>query len=140
MVKQLKSSMIRSSLAVLALAAVIVPLTGTPAGAATRVNDYPYRSGAPDRVDRWNFKTRECTSFAAWRINHNLGVRFNNSYKGQIFGNAGHWDTAARGAGLKVNGTASVGAIAEFEPRHHAGSVGHVAYVYKVSGSYIYVE
>lgn len=131
------------ALIALALAATIVPLAGVPAHAAqaaTRVNDYPYRTGAADRTDRWNFKTRECTSFAAWRVNHNLGVAFKNRYKGQTFGNAGNWDNAAKRAGVKVNGTASVGAVAEFDPHHHAGSVGHVAYVYKVSGSYVYLE
>jgi surface antigen len=144
-----KSARIYSGLAALALIATIAPLTGTPANAAqasaaavssSPVNNYPYKSSASGKVDRWNFYTRQCTSFAAWRITHNLGLKFKNSYKGQTFGNANNWDNAAKRAGLKVNSTATVGSIAQFESNHHAGAFGHVAYVYKVSGSYVYLE
>lgn len=40
-------------------------------------DDYPYR-GANSGVDRWNFYKGQCTSFAASRVNHNLGIAFHN--------------------------------------------------------------
>ena len=60
--------------------------TTTPPSGAIK-DDYPYR-GATSGVDQWNFYKGQCTSFAAWRVNHNLGVSFSNSYKGQHWGNA----------------------------------------------------
>ena len=99
-------------------------------------DDYPYR-GATSGVDRWNFYKGQCTSFAAWRVNHNLGVSFSNSYKGQHWGNANHWDNAARAAGIPVTGTPRVGDIAV----RNSGTWGHVAYVAKVnSNGTFYVE
>jgi surface antigen len=99
--------------------------TGT---AQTPVNDYPYRYSAADIVDRWNFYTRECTSFAAWRLHNRDGINFSNSYRGQHWGNAGHWYTAAKAAGITVNRTPKVGAIAV----NTVHKVGHVAYIEKV--------
>ncbi|WP_460599926.1 CHAP domain-containing protein [Flexivirga lutea] len=96
--------------------------------AQSPVNDYPYRNSAADVVDRWNFYTRECTSFAAWRLHNRDGINFSNSYKGQHWGNAGHWYTAAKAAGISVNRTPKVGAIAV----NTVHKVGHVAYIEKV--------
>jgi surface antigen len=144
-----KTSKVYSGLAALALIATIDPLASIPANAAqTRtelassslVNNYPYKNSVPGQVDRWNFYKRQCTSFAAWRITHNLRLAFKNYYKGQTFGNANNWDNAAKRAGLKVNNTATFGSIAQFEANHYAGLHGHVAYVYKVSGQNVYVE
>ena len=91
-------------------------------------DDYPYR-GATSGVDRWNFYKGQCTSFAAWRVNHNLGLAFHNYYKGQHWGNAHNWDNAARAAGIPVSGTPRVGDIAV----RNSGTWGHVAYVAKVN-------
>lgn len=99
--------------------------TGT---AQNPVNDYPYRNSAADVVDKWNFYTRECTSFAAWRLHNRDGINFSNSYKGQHWGDAGHWYTAAKAAGITVNRTPKVGAIAV----NTVHKVGHVAYIEKV--------
>jgi surface antigen len=106
-----------------------------PSGAIK--DDYPYR-GATSGVDRWNFYKGQCTSFAAWRVNHNLGLAFHNGYKGQHWGNANHWDNAARAAGIPVSGTPRVGDIAV----RNSGTWGHVAYVAKVNsdGSFMVEE
>lgn len=100
-------------------------------------NDYPY-PGASSGVDPWNFYKGQCTSFAAWRVNHNLGIRFSNSYKGQHWGNAINWDNAARAAGISVTGTPRAGDIAV----RNYGTYGHVAYVAKVNadGSFVVEE
>jgi surface antigen len=100
----------------------------TPAPSGTVKDDYPYR-GVGTGVDPWNFYKGQCTSFAAWRVNHNLGIRFSNSYKGQHWGNAEHWDNAARAAGIPVHKTPKVGDIAV----RSSGTYGHVAYVAKVN-------
>ena len=94
----------------------------------TPVNDYPYKTKSPNDVDPWNFYYRECTSFAAYRVNSRDHVSFSNSYKGQHWGNAGHWYTAAKAAGMSVNRTPQVGAIAV----NTVHKVGHVAYINKV--------
>jgi surface antigen len=111
------------------------------AQATTSVNDYPYANAGVDQVDPWNFYTRECTSFVAWRINHDAGVPFTNWYRGVQWGNAGHWREAALATGVPVDGTATVGSVAVFPPYNQgAGSVGHVAWVIGVSGTSITVE
>lgn len=100
-------------------------------------DDYLYR-GATSGVDKWNFYKGQCTSFAAWRVNHNLGIPFHNHYKGQHWGNATHWDNAARAAGIPVYKTPKVGDIAVRD----SGTWGHVAYVAKVNrdGSFMVEE
>lgn len=104
-------------------------------------NDYPYANSAADQVDRWNFYTRECTSFAAWRINNDLGVPFSNYYKGVHWGNANNWDDAARAAGIPVDTTPNAGDIAVFNGGvDGASSFGHVAYVLSVGSGQVQVE
>ena len=74
------------------------------------------------------FAQNNCTAFAAWRIASRLGVpSFSNSWKTH-WGDAGHWDDAARQVGVKVDKTPKVGAIAV----NDVHKVGHVAYVNKV--------
>jgi surface antigen len=46
-------------------------------------------------------------------------------HQGYHFGNANSWDEAARNAGITVNSTPTVGAVAQSD----AGSFGHVAWV-----------
>jgi surface antigen len=108
-----------------------------PAPTGAIKDDYPYR-GATSGVDRWNFYKGQCTSFAAWRANHNLGVPFHNYYKGVHWGNATNWDNAARAAGIPVHSTPRVGDIAVRD----SGTWGHVAYVAKVNadGSFMVEE
>jgi surface antigen len=103
------------------------PACGAAGGQATlRGDDYPYRNSPMDQVDRWDFYTRECTSFAAWRLNQD-GVAFTDHYKGVLWGDASHWDDAARSVGVTVNHTPQAGAIAEYESDH-------VAYVARSNG------
>jgi surface antigen len=93
-----------------------------------RANEYPHKSSCPGGgVDKYNFLKCQCTSFVAWRINDRLGKKFHNKYKGQHFGNANTWDNAARRAGLKVNKTPKVNAVAVRNAK-----LGHVAWVTKV--------
>lgn len=82
------------------------------------------------------FAQDNCTAFAAWRIASRLGKpNFNNYWAGQHWGDAGHWDDAARAAGITVNTTPSVGGIAINDV--HVSSTdgilhGHVAYINRV--------
>lgn len=110
--------------------------TTTPPSSAIK-DDYPYR-GQGTGVDPWNFYKGQCTSFAAWRVNHNLGTRFHNYYKGVHWGNAENWDNAARAAGIPVYKSPKVGDIAV----RSSGTWGHVAYVAKVNsdGSFMVEE
>lgn len=74
------------------------------------------------------FAQNNCTAFAAWRIASRLGhPKFNDNWKTH-WGDAGHWDDAARAVGVTVNKTPKVGAIAV----NDVHKVGHVAYVNRV--------
>jgi surface antigen len=135
----------RARTALLLVAAVVAALmsllTGAgPASAHVGTNDYPYRSHVPSGVDRWDFYIKQCTSFAAWRLNNDNGVHFNNHYKGVHWGSAYNWDNAARAAGIPVNHTPKRGAIAQFNAGVDGVSSGHVAYLLKWTKSRIYVE
>jgi surface antigen len=111
------------------------------AQATTGTNDYPYAGSAVDQVDRWNFYTRECTSFVAWRINNDAGVAFTNQYGGVTWGNAGNWASAARAVGVAVDTTPTVGSVAQFPGGvDGAGSMGHVAWVIGVGNGTVTVE
>jgi len=111
------------------------------AQATTGQNDYPYAGSGIDEVDRWNFYTRECTSFVAWRLNNDAGIGFTNQYKGVQWGNAGNWGDAARAVGIPVDNTPTVGSVAQFPPGNQGtGSYGHVAWVIGVNGNTITVE
>jgi surface antigen len=103
-------------------------LSTSTGGAQTPVNDYDGNARG--------FAQNNCTAFAAWRIASRLGrPNFNNYWKGVHWGDAGHWDDAARQVGITVNKTPKVGAIAVNDV--HVSSSdgilhGHVAYVNKV--------
>ena len=87
-------------------------------------DDYPYR-GQTSGVDQWSFYKGQCTSFVAWRLNSRNDIAFFNQYRGEHFGNANSWDTAARNAGIPVDLTPTVGSVAQSD----AGEFGHVAWV-----------
>jgi surface antigen len=93
-------------------------------------DDYPYKSDSSSQADPWNFYKRECVSFAAWRVRQRLGVDLTNAYRGVHWGNAINWDNAATAAGVRVDHTAKVGAVAQW----NTGTYGHVAYVARVNG------
>lgn len=99
--------------------------------AKTGADDYPYRGQTNSVADKWNFYSLNCTSFCAWRLNNNNGVAFHNHYDNVHWGNANHWDDAARQAGITVNSTPAVGSIAQW----NSGTYGHVAWVAQVNGN-----
>ena len=78
-------------------------------------NDYPY--SCIDCVDPWNFYTRECTSFVAWRMNHQYGVAFTNTMRGGRWGNALNWDDNGRALGYTVDHVPTPGAIGGSQSR-----------------------
>ena len=109
-------------------------------------DDYPYKNKSYGTytsadVDPWNYYYREATSFCAWRLNNTNGISFNNKYKGKAFGNAAQWYDAAVSAGITVNKTPALGAVAVWKANiNGAGQYGHVAWVCAVSGSNVTVE
>ncbi len=121
-----------------AIALIGMGLLGpAPANATVGSNDYPYASSTPDTVDSWNFYTRECTSFVAWRLNNDRGIPFTNQYRNPAgnWGNAEHWDDAASSVGIGVDGNPSAGSVAVWNAFvGGTGSAGHVAYVMSVNG------
>lgn len=122
--------------------------TGTARQAARPCifDDYPYRTASTSGVDAWNFYNRQCTSFAAFRINWNgtsTGQTFTNWYRGQHFGDAHMWDNAAAAAGVPMYSTPAVGRIAQWNQNVGGMSAwGHVAYVAAVysDGSFLAEE
>lgn len=122
--------------------------TGTdgPAARPCIRNDYPYASSSTSGVDAWNFYNRQCTSFAAHRINWNgtrTGQTFTNWYLGEHFGDAHLWDDAARASGVALYAKPAVGRIAQWNRNvGGAGGFGHVAYVADVyaDGSFLLEE
>src|SRR5215213_7789576 len=108
--------------------------------ATVGVDDYPgyLKNAAQDSlVDPWNFYNRECTSFVAWRLNHDAGIAFHNWYKGHHWGDAAIWKQAAVSSGVPVDGTPKVGAIAWWAMGSAGSSRGHVAWVVAVNSSSI---
>ncbi|WP_165700143.1 CHAP domain-containing protein [Ornithinimicrobium ciconiae] len=93
-------------------------------------------------IDPWAFYNRNCTSFAAWRLNQQGGRTkapwsfLNNMVgpngKSVHFGNAIEWKAAAQKGGWKVDSTPAVGAVAWWGAE--VGAYGHVAIVTKVNG------
>lgn len=138
----------RGSGLVVALAMVLatVGLVAPPATSTPGVDDYPSKLRSANRdalVDPWLFYNRECTSFVAWRLNHdNWGLpygstkQFWNYYQGEHWGNANHWATAARAAGIRVDTKPAVGAVAYWL----SGSFGHVAWVRSFTKSSVTIE
>ncbi|KAJ1962942.1 hypothetical protein GGI12_002352, partial [Dipsacomyces acuminosporus] len=98
-------------------------------------DDYPYK-GQCSQVDPWNFYTCQGTSFVAFRINKELGISFNNRYKGVYWLNANTWDDAARKTQVTINSTPQVNAVAQTDN----GRYGQVAWVTNVSGDEVTVE
>jgi surface antigen len=128
-----------------AVAAFAVATLGSvlPAHAS---DGYPYAHAAQGKQDPWSFTTRQCTSYVAWRLNESGNGSFRNQMRspaGQrvVFGNAEHWDTAAREMGDRVSKTPAVGAVAQWNGNERsvyksyttiASPLGHVAYVVAV--------
>ena len=138
------SHMRRRLFAVLALlCALASPLLSVTAANASGV-DYPYRTATTNASDPWGFTQRQCVSFTAWRL-YQHGHSIKNST--QQWGNASHWDEAARTLGTLVTTRPKVGAVAQWNAGERstyytstgtgyiqAGAYGHVAYVTAVYG------
>ncbi|MCP3798974.1 CHAP domain-containing protein [Allokutzneria sp. A3M-2-11 16] len=120
------------SMSALGSTAVIIP------PAAEAASGYPYANSAVGKKDRWGFLTRYCTSYVAYRLDKR-GFNFSNHYKGESWGDAKTWDNAAKKAGLTVNKTPKVGAVAVWGS-NMGGGAGHVAVVSKISGGKITVQ
>lgn len=95
--------------------------------ASARGDDYPYT--AIDAIDPWRLYTRECTSFAAFRLSSVNGFTLPPAY-----GNADVWGSRARQEGYRVDMTPAVGAIAWWT------SPMHVAWVSAVNGDSVEIE
>jgi surface antigen len=133
---------ILSTIAMVLIAALAGLGIGGTAHATTGANDYPYATSSVDVADGWGFLTRECTSFVAWRVRHDLGISdFTNGWHGGWFGNAATWASNARALGVPVNTTPTVGSVAQFPGGvDGAGSLGHVAFVIGVGNGTVTVE
>lgn len=93
---------------------------------------YGYLSGVKmGEADPWVYYLRNCTSYAAWKINNEFGV---NNISG--WGNAVTWNTGAANSGYTVHNpsgyTPQVGDLAQWGSEV-GGGYGHVAYVYAVN-------
>ena len=131
-------------LAALIVATLAGATLAPPATAAGTGDDYPsyLKAGPIDSIiDPWNFYNRNCTSFAAWRLNQQAGRTtapwaFTNNMTGPNgtavhFGNAIEWRAAATSGGWSVNNTPAVGAVAWWGSS--IGTLGHVAIVSAVN-------
>ena len=132
--------MSRCALATLAVLVAGVALAGVALGTAGRpdalrstpipiVYGYPYGARCPgaglaDVVDRWGMYACNCTSYVAWALSANR-QRINWFVRGSM--DAWNWPNVARRAGLRVDRTPTVGAVAVW-PKV-ARPFGHVAYV-----------
>ena len=97
-----------------------------------RGDDYPayYKNGSQS-IDKWRMYSRQCTSFAAFRLSGANGFELPGAY-----GNAGEWGYRARREGYRVDNTPAIGSIAWST----AGGYGHVAWVSNVMGDNIEIE
>ena len=97
-----------------------------------RGDDYPayYKNGSQS-IDKWRLYSRQCTSFAAFRLSGVNGFELPGAY-----GNAKEWGYRARREGYRVDNTPTIGSIAWST----AGTYGHVAWVSNVMGDQIEIE
>lgn len=92
--------------------------------------DYPFT--AIDVPDPWSFLTRECTSYAAWYWNAELGRNWYNTQPGR--GSARYWDEIARTLGYNVVPVPERWAFVVWRGPLYAGDQwGHVAVVEAVN-------
>ena len=101
-------------------------------GSIARGDDYPayYKNGS-QTIDKWRMYSRQCTSFAAFRLSSVNGFELPGAY-----GNANEWGYRARREGYRVDNKPAIGAIAWST----AGGYGHVAWVSNVMGDNIEIE
>lgn len=101
-------------------------------GSIARGDDYPvYYKNRSQEIDQWRMYSRQCTSFAAFRLSNVNGFEIPRAY-----GNANEWGHRARREGYRVDNTPTIGSIAWST----AGGYGHVAWVSNVMGDNIEIE
>lgn len=83
-------------------------------------------------VDQWGMYSRECVSYAAWKVYQAYG---NMPYWGGV-GNANQWVRDARRAAIPTGSTPQPRSVAI----SMAGYYGHAMWVEKVSGNMVYVS
>ena len=82
-----------------------------------------------------NSTGNNCVNYAAYRLMKN-GVKQQST-----MGSGGSWATSARSRGIRVDQTARIGAIAQWNyGSHYAPGNGHVGYVEEVTSSYIVIS
>ena len=79
-------------------------------------------------IDKWRLYSRQCTSFAAFRLSSVNGFELPAAY-----GNAKDWGYRAKREGYRVDKTPTIGSIAW----DGSGDYGHVAWVSNVFGDMI---
>ena len=101
-------------------------------GSLARGDDYPYyyKNGSQN-IDKWRLYSRQCTSFAAFRLSSVNGFELPAAY-----GHAKEWGYRAQKEGYRVDQRPAIGAIA-WSTR---GPYGHVAWVSNVIGDMIEIE
>lgn len=123
----------------LVLIAFAAALTVAPAKALAVGNDYPWQGADPNQLSALRFYYRNCTDFAAWRLNKQAGVtsapwRFtwSNLAGPGGNGNAIGWKDGAISRGYRVDNNPQVGSVAWWGASH-GGGLGHVAIVSAVN-------
>lgn len=126
--------------------------TGIGTGTAGAGDDYPYREPVGgcawctgvDAVDPWSTYKRECVSFAAWRINVQMGWKEGEEYPFtpaklglSTLGNGFEWKANMAKAGFTTDNNPTPGAVAWWDsnvsfPLVRTGPNGHVAIVQSV--------
>ena len=101
-------------------------------GSQARGDDYPYyyKNGSQE-IDKWRMYSRQCTSFAAFRLSNVNGFEIPAAY-----GNANEWGYRAKREGYRVDQRPAIGSIAW----DTSGQYGHVAWVSNVFGDMIEIE
>ena len=101
-------------------------------GSLARGDDYPYyyKNGSQE-IDKWRMYSRQCTSFAAFRLSSVNGFELPAAY-----GNAKDWGYRAKREGYRVDQRPAIGSIAW----DTSGQYGHVAWVSNVFGDMIEIE
>lgn len=89
-------------------------------------------------LDSWNFYTRNCTSYAAWRWISSGKVNFLSGWGGSR--HAKYWPDIARAKGLTVSSTPRAGDIVSWPGLGAAARYGHVAIVESVNGNTITIS
>lgn len=113
---------------------------GTGTGASGKGDDYPFKDAQIYTPDPWGLYFRECTSFAAWRVNVQMGYKEGDPYPFTVgtqgiglFGDGGRWGETL-GSKYPVDMTPKAGAVAWWGPWYNSGTTitqnyGHVGIV-----------